>query len=76
MGFIRNRLARRFPFLGLASDVALVGAAAGRLLQRRNGTAATPASPIEMALAGGAAFRLFRRYRRRRKAKRILVIED
>ncbi len=71
MGIIRNRLTRRFPTVGLVSDLALVGAAASRLFQRQGGAgAAAKASPAELALAGGAAFRLLRRLRRRRKIKK------
>ncbi|MEM7272540.1 MAG: hypothetical protein AAF547_05620 [Actinomycetota bacterium] len=80
MGMIRNRLTRRFPAVGLISDLALVGAAANRLLQRRNGTAGACAtgSPMELALAGGAAFRLLQRLRRRRQRRRaqIVVIDE
>jgi hypothetical protein len=71
MGIIRNRLTRRFPTFGLLSDLALVGAAASRLFQRQSGTGPTAkASTTELALAGGAAFRLLRRFRRRRKAQK------
>lgn len=76
MGIIRNRITRRFGFLGLLSDLALVGTAASRLAQRRAGGAAK-VSTTEMALAGGAAMRLLQRLRRRRKhRKTVTVIED
>lgn len=71
MRFLRNRLARRFPRLGLLSDLALVGAAAGRLVRRGDTSgAARTASNAEMVLAAGAAMRLLRRARRRRAARR------
>ncbi|MEM7324897.1 MAG: hypothetical protein AAF531_17555 [Actinomycetota bacterium] len=70
MGIIRRRLTGRFSTLGLLSDLALVGTAANRLLQRRNGSTAAPASATELALAGGAAFRLLQRLRRRRKRRK------
>lgn len=73
MGIIRNRLTRRFPTFGLVSDLALVGAAASRLFQRKGaGASAGRASTAEMALAGGAALRLMRRMRRRRKTKKAM----
>lgn len=69
MGFLRNRLNRRFPRLGLLSDVALVGAAANRLARRdKSSGAAGAASNAELVLAVGAAMRLLRRVRRRRRA--------
>ena len=72
MGFFRTRLLRRFPRLGLAADLALVGSAASRLFRRGGQTGASRAmSAPEMALAGGAAFRLLGRLRRRRKARRL-----
>lgn len=72
MGLVRNRLHRRFPKLALVSDLALVGAAANRMVQRRRGSAtASAASGAELALAGGAAIRLLQRLRRRRKARRL-----
>ncbi|MEM9564974.1 MAG: hypothetical protein AAGA93_20290 [Actinomycetota bacterium] len=73
MGFLRNRLGRRFPVAGLLSDLALVGAAANRLARRgRNGTGSpAAASPVELALAGGAAMRLVQRWRRRRQRRRL-----
>lgn len=78
MAILRNRLVRRFGVLSLLSDLALVGAAASRLAQRRNGTAQR-ASATELALAGGALYRLAQRFRRRRKAKKLagtdLVVE-
>lgn len=73
MGLFRNRLTRRSSKLGLASDVALVGAAAGRLAGRRSGRGA--GSPTELVLAGGAAFRLLRRFLRRRRNKRSAKAE-
>lgn len=73
MGIIRNRLTRRFKTLGLLSDLALVGAAANQLVQRRNGTAVRSASMTEMALAGGAAMRLVQRLRRRRRQRKATV---
>ncbi|MEL6983173.1 MAG: hypothetical protein AAFO29_12180 [Actinomycetota bacterium] len=82
MRFLRNRLARRFPRLGLLSDLALVGAAAGRLVRRGDSAgAARTASNAEMVLAAGAAVRLLNRLRRRRSAKRaggqtVTIIED
>ena len=71
MGLIRNGLTRRFPKIGLLSDLALVGAAVNRAMQRKGGTGAKAGSTAELALAGGAAFRLLRRWRRRRKAKKL-----
>ncbi len=70
MGFVRNRLSRRFSSLGLVSDLALVGAAMGRAFQRKNGVATSKASGTELVLAGGAAFRLLQRLRRNRKARK------
>ena len=70
MGFLRNRLDRRFPRLGLLSDLALVGTAASRLLRRGDTTGpARAASSAELVLAGGAAVRLLRRWRRRRRSR-------
>jgi hypothetical protein len=71
MGLVRNRLTRRFKGLGLISDVALVGTAAGRAARRGGGS---KMSAGEMAMAGGAALRLVRRLRRRRKAKKAARI--
>lgn len=71
MGIIRSRLARRFTTLGLISDLALVGAAAGRIFQRKGAPGAKSASMTEMALAGGAALRLLQRMRRRRKSRKL-----
>jgi len=73
MRFLRNRLARRFPRLGLLSDLALVGAAVSQLT-RRDGSSGTAkaGSGIELALAAGAALRLVNRFRRRRSAKRAV----
>ena len=77
MGFIRNRITRRFGFLGLLSDLALVGTTASRLMQRRTAGPAAKMSATEMALAGGAAMRLLQRLRRRRKQRRtVTVIEE
>lgn len=81
MRFLRNRLARRFPRLGLLSDLALVGAAASRVARRGDTAgAARTASTTEMMLAAGAAMRLFQRFRRRRSTKRaagqIVSVED
>lgn len=70
MGIIRNSVTRRFKTLGLLSDLALVGAAANQMIQRRNGTATREASMTEMALAGGAAMRLFQRLRRRSRRRK------
>lgn len=69
MGIIRRRLTKRFSSLGLLSDLALVGTAANRLAQRRNGTSTANPSMTEMVLAGGAALRLVQRLRRRRKRR-------
>jgi hypothetical protein len=72
MGRFRNRLNRRFPRLGLASDLAMVGATASRVVRSRNGSgSARPASGVELALAGGAAVRLLGRWRRRRRNRRL-----
>jgi hypothetical protein len=79
MGFLRNRVARRIPVIGVLSDLALVGAAANRLVQKRRGGTGVasasgtggPAGP-ELLLAGAAAFRLLRRVRRSRKRRRAL----
>ena len=71
MGVIRNLLSRRFPKVSLLSDLALVGAAAGRVLQRRQSALPLAGSPVELALAGGAALRLVQRWRRRRKSKKL-----
>lgn len=71
MGLIRNRISRRFPTLGLLSDLALVGATVNRFMQRKNVPGAKAGSTAELALAGGAAFRLLQRLRRRRKAKKL-----
>lgn len=77
MGIFRNRVHRRFPVLGLLSDLALVGAAANRMVQRRRGYAtANAASGAELALAGGAALRLLGRLRRRRKARKLSRAAD
>ena len=73
MGIIRRRLARRFSSLGLMSDLALVGAAANQMMQRRNGSSTSKASMTEMALAGGAALRLLQRFRRRVKRRKAAV---
>ncbi|MEM9134714.1 MAG: hypothetical protein AAF962_19500 [Actinomycetota bacterium] len=78
MGVIRRLFLRRFRGLGLLSDLFLVGAAGARLARARrqpaNGAGAV--SPGELALAGGAAFRLLRRLRRSRKAKRLARTAD
>lgn len=72
MRFLSNRLARRFPRLGLLSDLALVGAAASRLARRGETTGtARAASGAETALAAGAAFRLLQRWRRRRASRKV-----
>lgn len=71
MGIVRNSLTRRFPTLGLASDLALVGAAFSRIFQRKGGGSGAKASTTEMALAAGAALRLLQRMRRRRKGKKL-----
>ncbi len=72
MGVIRRTFFRRFRGLGLLSDLFLVGAAGARLMKgRRQPAGATAVNPGELALAGGAAFRLLRRLRRSRKAKRL-----
>lgn len=73
MALFRNRLTRRFSTLGLLSDLALVGTAVGRLAQRQNGSGTRKASPVELALAGGAALRLLQRLRRRRKRRRLVT---
>jgi hypothetical protein len=71
MGLLRNRT-RRFSRLGLISDLFLVGTAAGRMVQRRNGSGTgSAASGPELALAGGAAYRLARRWLRRRKRRKL-----
>lgn len=72
MGVIRRLFFRRFRGLGLLSDLFLVGAAGARLFRARRQPAngVGPVSPGELALAGGAAFRLLRRFGRSRKAKR------
>lgn len=67
MGLFRNKLNRRFKTLGLISDLALVGGAAARLIQRRGDRMSRAASMTEMALAAGAVLRLLRRLGRRRK---------
>ena len=71
MGITRNRLTRRFSKLGLLSDLALVGAAASRLLQKQSSGTGQKASVTELALAGGAALRLLQRFRRRRKTSKV-----
>ena len=73
MGVIRRLFFRRFGRLGFLSDLFLVGAAGARLVRARRQPAAGAGavSPGELALAGGAAFRLLRRLRRSRKAKRL-----
>ncbi len=71
MGLIRNRISRRFPKLGLLSDLALVGAAVNRATQRKNSPGSNAGSSAELVLAAGAAFRLVKRLRRRRKAKKL-----
>lgn len=73
MGLFRNRSSRRSSKLGLFSDLFLVGTAAGRMAQQRRAGAGTAraSSGAEMALAGGAAFRLARRLLRRRKARKL-----
>lgn len=71
MRFLRNRLARRFPRLGLLSDLALVGAAVSQLTRRGDNTGpARATSGVELALAAGAALRLVNRWRRRRAGRR------
>jgi len=71
MRFLRNRMARRFPKLGLISDLALVGAALSQLTRRGESSGpARASSGIELALAGGAALRLLNRFRRRRARRR------
>lgn len=71
MGLFRSRVSRRFPLAGLLSDLALVGATASRLARRRTATGPTGTlSGVEVALAGGAAFRLLQRLVRRRRARR------
>ena len=78
MGVIRRLFLRRFSRLGFLSDLFLVGAAGARLARARrqpaNGTGAV--TPGELVLAGGAAFRLLRRFRRSRKAKRLARAAD
>lgn len=73
MGLLRNQVTRRFKTLGLLSDLALVGGAAARVVQRRNGTATRDPSIVELALAGGAAVRLLRRFGRRRRNRRAVA---
>ena len=76
MGILRNRSTRRYSRLGLISDLALVGAAASRLVRRGDGPGADRASSgMELALAGGAAVRLLRRWRRRRARRRALTVD-
>ncbi len=75
MRFLRNRLARRFPRLGLLSDLALVGAAVSQLTRRGQSSGTAKAgSGIELALAGGAALRLINRFRRRRAQRRSVDV--
>lgn len=71
MGFFRNKVTRRSSVLGLLSDLALIGAAANRAIQRRGDSGSAKASVTELTLAGGAAFRLLQRMRRRRKARKL-----
>jgi len=78
MGFIRNRLLRRFSPLGRVADVALVAGFGLRLAQRKGWLTpdqlsrfgltelARSSSPGfgELGLAGAAALRLLRKRRR------------
>lgn len=75
MKFLRKRLFKRLPFVGRLADVAIVGASAMRLAQRRGLISESTASKFgaasssggsalsmgELAIAGGAALRLLRR---------------
>lgn len=75
MGLLRTQVTRRFKTLALLSDLALVGGAAARIVQRRNGAATREASVTELALAGGAAWRLVRRFGRRRRNRTVAVVD-
>ena len=66
MGLLRIR-SGRFSTLGLISDLALVGATAGRLVRRGRGNP-QQASVTELLLATGAAFRLVQRLRLRSRS--------
>ncbi|MFT7600788.1 MAG: hypothetical protein ACI8TP_003736 [Acidimicrobiales bacterium] len=82
MGFLRKRVASRFPVFGRMADVALVSSAALRLANRRglvsdemakkfgatNSSGGSGVSAAEMAMAGAAALRLARRLLRRRRS--------
>lgn len=77
MGFLRNRLLRRFSIIGRIADLAMVGGIAVRFAQRKGwisgsqsdqaglaGAADGSARGVaEVALAAGAAWRLLRRKR-------------
>ena len=75
MSFLRRVFSSRFRSLGLLSDIAMVGAAASRVVRRPAG--ARPAGrsganrPGELILVAGAAFRLLKRIRRVRRKRRL-----
>jgi len=72
MGILRSRAAKKFSKFGLLSDLALLASAVTRLFQHKNGVSSQKmaGSTTELALLGGAAFRLLRRVTRRRKNKK------
>ncbi|MEL7158225.1 MAG: hypothetical protein AAFN30_16720 [Actinomycetota bacterium] len=70
---MRNLFARRFRRLGLLSDLVMVGAAGAKLVRGRGAgrDRASSVGPGELVLAAGAGFRLLRRLRRSRAARKL-----